>query len=115
MSNNILSALNKEDLRYTIMINSEDVLTIVCKIREIIREEIDLEYKKKLSEEYLTRDEMVEKFKITKSVLDKWNRTNFLVPVKVGGKTLYRKSDVVKVVSEKEKIIPTRQRKSRMV
>lgn len=115
MSNNILSVLNKEDLRYTIMINSEDVVMIVSKIRDIIREEIDLEYKKKLSEEYLTRDEMVEMFKITKSVLDKWNRTNFLVPVKVGGKTLYRKSDVVKVVSEKEKITPTRKRKSRMV
>ena len=97
------------------MINSEDVVMIVSKIRDIIREEIDLEYKKKLSEEYLTRDEMVEMFKITKSVLDKWNRTNFLVPVKVGGKTLYRKSDVVKVVSEKEKITPTRKRKSRMV
>ncbi|MBQ1930425.1 MAG: hypothetical protein II344_07330 [Bacteroidales bacterium] len=53
-------------------------------------------------------------FKITKSVLNKWNRNDFLVPVKVGGKSLYRKSDVMRIVSKKKEETPTREQTRRM-
>lgn len=41
-------------------------------------------------------------YKLSKSVLAKWYRVGFLVPVKVGGKTLYRKSDVERIVTDFE-------------
>jgi hypothetical protein len=114
MSESILSDLESNNVRYSITLNSEDILLLISQIREMVKKEIHLEYKRKLSEEYLTREELLVMFKITKSVLNKWNRNDFLVPVKVGGKSLYRKSDVMRIVSKKKEETPTREQTRRM-
>ena len=41
-------------------------------------------------------------YKISESVLAKWYRIGFLTPVKIGGKTLYRKLDVERIVTDFE-------------
>lgn len=115
MSESIISDLESNNIRYSITLNSEDLLQLFSQIREMVKKEIHLEYKRKLSEEYLTREELLVMFKITKSVLNKWNRTDFLVPVKVGGKSLYRKSDVMRIVSNKEEETTTKRQTRRMV
>ena len=50
-------------------------------------------------EEYLTRKEVMAIMKRCDSTMTKWARTGYLEPVRVGGKHLYRKSDVEKLVS----------------
>ena len=50
-------------------------------------------------EEYLTRKEVMAIMKRCDSTMTKWARTGYLEPVRVGGKHLYRKSDVEKLMS----------------
>lgn len=112
MPNRVLSILNADNGRYTITLNSEEVLLLITKIREIVKEEAYNTYRKKLSEEYMTRQEILDLFKISAAVLAKWDRLDFLVPVKVGGKTLYTKSDVMKLIRKREKNIRKRRKSS---
>lgn len=111
MPNRILSILNPDNGRFAITINSEEVLLLITKIREIVKEEVYNTYRKKLSEEYLTRKELIEMLKVSENVLTKWNHQDFLTPVKVGGKSLYKKSDVIKIISVKNKK-PKRRKKT---
>ena len=103
MTNSILSLLNAENGRFAITINSEELLLLIAKIRQIVQEEVNAAYRKKLSEEYMTKEEVLNKFKLSDSVLSKWNTKEFLVPVKIGGKNLYRKSDIDKIIFSPDK------------
>lgn len=102
MSDKLMSILNTHDSRLAITINCEDLMSFVDKIRELAREEAHAAYRKKLSSEFYTRQELMDIYKISESVLAKWYRIGFLTPVKIGGKTLYRKSDVERIVTDFE-------------
>ena len=49
-------------------------------------------------QEYMTRKEVMRLLKRCDSTMTKWARRGYLVPCCVGGKYLYRKSDVMKLV-----------------
>lgn len=51
-----------------------------------------------IQEEYLTRKEVMSIMKRCDSTMTKWARTGYLEPVRIGGKYLYRKSDVEKLM-----------------
>lgn len=51
-----------------------------------------------IQEEYLTRKEVMAILKRCDSTMTKWARTGYLEPVRIGGKYLYRKSDVEKLM-----------------
>lgn len=48
--------------------------------------------------EYLTRAQACEMLFITQTTLTTWKRKNILTPVKIGGRTLYRRSDILKAM-----------------
>lgn len=50
------------------------------------------------SEEYYTRKEVMALLKRCDSTMTKWARAGYLVPVRIGGKHLYRKSDVERLI-----------------
>ena len=64
----------------------------------IKKAELELEQKSITSNEYMTRKEVMELLKRCDSTMSNWVRTGYLVPVSVGGKHLYRKSDVMKLM-----------------
>lgn len=49
-------------------------------------------------QEYMTRKEVMTLLKRCDSTMTKWAKRGYLVPCCVGGKYLYRKSDVLKLV-----------------
>ena len=51
-------------------------------------------------QEYMTRKEVMTLLKRCDSTMTKWAKSGYLVPCCVGGKYLYRKSDVMKLVGK---------------
>ena len=51
-------------------------------------------------QEYMTRKEVMTLLKRCDSTMTKWAKRGYLVPCCVGGKYLYRKSDVLKLVGK---------------
>ena len=51
-------------------------------------------------EKYLTIAETVEKYGISKPTLWRWSRIGYLPKVKLGGKSFYRESDIIKLLNE---------------
>ena len=45
-------------------------------------------------ETYMTPDEVADKLSVSKNTLWRWERTGYLVPVKVGRKSLYKRSEI---------------------
>lgn len=48
--------------------------------------------------EYLTTDQTAERLQVNRSTLWRWNRDKYLCPVKVGRKSLYRLTDVKRIL-----------------
>ena len=51
-------------------------------------------------DDYYTRKEVMALLKRCDSTMTKWAHAGYLVPVRVGGKHLYRKSDVEKLIGK---------------
>jgi predicted DNA-binding transcriptional regulator AlpA len=48
----------------------------------------------KNEEKYLTRTEASEMLKVDKSTLWRWQKENYLLPIHIGGKIVYKMSDI---------------------
>lgn len=53
-------------------------------------------------ETYLSREKVMEILDISSSTLWRWQRTNYIVPIMVGGKRRYRRSDVNRILGGDE-------------
>lgn len=51
-------------------------------------------------ETYLTANETADKLGVNLSTLWRWHRTGYLKKIKMGNKTRYRKSDVIKLMED---------------
>ena len=49
-------------------------------------------------EEYVTMDEVSSKLQVTKTTLWRWAKVGYLNPIKVGGKSFYKSSDINKLM-----------------
>ena len=50
------------------------------------------------SDKYLTIPETAEKYGVSQSTLWRWSRLGYLPKVKLGGKSFYRESDIIKLM-----------------
>lgn len=87
---------------------------IGCLVREIVKEVVaEMEEQRMATkrerqmpesmqqeQEYMTRKEVMTLLKRCDSTMTKWAKRGYLVPCCVGGKYLYRKSDVLKLVGK---------------
>ena len=85
-----------------------------CLVREIVKEVVaEMEEQRMAAkgenptheehsqhQEYMTRKEVMTLLKRCDSTMTKWAKRGYLVPCCVGGKYLYRKSDVMKLVGK---------------
>ena len=53
---------------------------------------------KQQPEEYITRKQTAQKLDVNPSSLWRWERENYLVPIRVGGKVRYKLSDVERIM-----------------
>lgn len=54
---------------------------------------------KQIPETYIKRKKAAELLNITLSTLWRWERENYLMPVKQGGKVLYKQSDIDRIIN----------------
>ena len=52
------------------------------------------------SDKYLTIPETAEKYGVSQSTLYRWSKIGYLPKVKLGGKSFYRESDIIKLLNE---------------
>ena len=52
------------------------------------------------SDKYLTIPETAEKYGVSQSTLWRWSRLGYLPKVKLGGKSFYRESDIIKLMEQ---------------
>ena len=52
------------------------------------------------SEKYLNIAETAKKYGVSESTLYRWSRLDYLPKVKLGGKSFYRESDIIKLMNE---------------
>jgi hypothetical protein len=74
-------------------------------LTEIVRQIVKDELNKKglLHNEYLTRSETADLFRVSFSTLKTWGLKGILIPIKVGGKILYKYDDVKELEKLKTK------------
>lgn len=82
---------NLDNCQVQYVVNENDLRTI---IEDIVTDTI-LKYDESQKEEkYLTTDEVMDMLKVTRPTLWRWARDKYLVPTKVGKRTLYKASEV---------------------
>ncbi len=84
-------------------VSKEEVLFFIKKLEElpiIIKETIEKQTFTINGESYLTNNDMYKILHISKRALQKYRRTNKIPFIKFGGKVLYKKSDVLKILEK---------------
>ncbi len=66
-----------------------------------VKRELEQSIADEKAETYLSREKVAEMLEVSTATLWRWQKLNYLVPILVGGKRRYRKSDVMKILGEK--------------
>ena len=88
----------------TISIKASDLLTVGRTLKDEILEELRANQEDRpsaASEQLLSREETMEKFKISSATIWRWKKCGYLVPVKVGSMDRYRLSDINALLAKK--------------
>lgn len=69
---------------------------IAMKVVSILKDE---KQDKRSEEELLTINEVVEKYNVSRSTLQRWEKLEYLLPVRLGKKVLYRTEDIKSAIA----------------
>ena len=85
-------------------VTHDDLIDFAREIMERTREMNDAEKAESSSageDDYYTRKEVMTLLKRCDSTMTKWAKCGYLVPVRIGGKYLYRKADIDKLIGNR--------------
>ena len=88
----------------TISIKASDLLAAGRTLKDEILEELRANQEDRpsaASEQLLSREETMEKFRISSATIWRWKKCGYLVPVKVGSMDRYRLSDINNLLAKK--------------
>ena len=88
----------------TISIKASDLLAAGRTLKDEILEELRANQEDRpsaASEQLLSREETMEKFRISSATIWRWKKCGYLVPVKVGSMDRYRLSDINALLAKK--------------
>ena len=97
LPNPVKMKIMQDNKNVQIVVNRDDLKFMFT---EWIQEELNKRTKKQ--EVYLSRTKTALMLGVTLSTLWRWDKENYLTPVRVGGKVLYRESDIQKVINQTE-------------
>lgn len=63
-----------------------------------VKRELEQTIADEKAETYLSREKVAEMLEVSKGTLWRWQKLNYLVPIMVGGKRRYRRSDVNRIL-----------------
>lgn len=102
LSRQLLSNIEKCGDRISITLTGKGVGAIAKVIQSYMREEEELQEDAQTVEDtLLSKQEVKEKFNVSDTTLWLWAKKNYLVPVKIGRKVMYRTSDIKQLVNGK--------------
>lgn len=90
--------LDQKESRIAVMISLEDLETLFEKIVSKAKSELEHEIIEQKAETYLSLKKVAEILDVNESTLYRWKNTGYLVPIDVGGKRRYKRSDVNKIL-----------------
>jgi len=78
----------------SITVGTNDLLQFANHLIRSTKEELESTILTKQKETYVTPDEASVQLHVDRSTLWRWAKTGYLIPVEVGGKRLYKQSDI---------------------
>ena len=94
----ILNLLNS-DANFNITIQKSDLMDFANLLIKQTKTELEAEVIAQQNESYLTRLETCDYLKVDQSTLFRWAKRGYLAPVEVGGRRLYRMSDLKRILN----------------
>lgn len=82
-------------------IGHDDLVSFADRIIRKVKEEERKHQQEAADSGLLTRAEVKELFHVCDSTITKWAARKYLVPVRVGGKTMFRKEDVRRIIEKR--------------
>lgn len=82
-------------------IRHDDLMDFADRIINKVKEEERKHLQEASDHGLLTRVEVKELFHVCDSTITKWAAKKYLVPVRVGGKTMFRKEDVQRIIDKR--------------
>ena len=99
-----LIALAKQCPDVTISVKASDLISWGRSLKEELLQDLrdnNLVKTKKEVEDFITREEAMEKLKVSSATLWRWKKSDYLVPVKLGALDRYRVVDINRILSKK--------------
>lgn len=84
----------------SITIGTNDLLQFANHLIRSTKEELENTILTKKRETYLTPDEAKIQLHVDRSTLWRWTKTGYLIPAEVGGKRLYKQSDIDAILNK---------------
>lgn len=94
----ILNLINSE-ANFNITIQKSDLMDFANYLITSTKNELEANLVAAKAETYLTRLETSDFLKVDQSTLFKWAKRGYLMPIEVGGKRVYRMSDLLNILN----------------
>lgn len=99
-TNDLLELIEKRP-DVTLHINGGELLGLAKYLIENSKKQLEQIITDANTETYPSRQKVAELLEVDLSTLHRWSKTNYLVPIEIGGKRRYRMSDVKRILEGK--------------
>lgn len=86
----------------TISIKAGDLIEANKKLVEDLRISLEKQIRDEHEERYLSSDDVCEMLDVSKPTLWRWEKMEYLIPLRVGGKVRYKLSEVKQILNNKK-------------
>lgn len=94
-----LSELLKTNASINLTISLDDLRTFSNELIEKTKTELQADIVAQQNEVYLTRLEACKFLQVDSATLWRWAKRDYLSPISIGGKRMYRKSDLLNILN----------------
>ena len=103
MEKTLLDAI-VEGQNITVNLNAADLKEVINGIVAKERTRAQEEQRRKGEHAAISRQEAARRLGVTTNTLHRWAKSGYLIPVKVGAKTLYKAADIEEILTHKQAI-----------
>jgi len=98
----LISVIKAANGSLKLELTGEDLLAFSNELINRAKSELSQAEAESRKEKYLTKEETLKMLNVCDTTLWHWNKRGYLKNIKVGSKVLYRKSDIAKIMGEKD-------------
>jgi len=95
----IIDLLQSTNTNFNLTIQKSDLIDFANLLISRTKSELEADITAQKAESFLTRAETCEFLKVDQSTLFRWMKREYLMPVEVGGKRLYKLSDLKRMLN----------------